>query len=73
MAESEPVSTEVDQLDDAPWLKALRLWLEWNHAFEKATSRMFAGGDDHQRIEDMMDQVDRLRHEAVQLSEELIS
>ena len=54
------------------WRTALSMWLQWNEAHQKVTCRMFQQGQDQQQIEDLMDQLDRLRKEAVARSERLI-
>lgn len=58
--------------ESAEWSKALSMWLEWSSTYEDIISRMFHDGEDTQRLEALMDEMDQLRHEAVELSEGLI-
>jgi hypothetical protein len=53
--------------------KALQLWLRWNDAYEKTTACMFDRGQDRRAIEDLMDQLDQLRLQAVRLSRTVVS
>jgi len=68
----------VDDLASSPsnngvaWKQALNLWLRWNEAHQRVADRMFRTGQDQQQIEDLMDQLDRVRREAVAQSEKLI-
>ena len=54
------------------WRDALQLWLQWNKAHEQVTKSLFDDGNPSQKIEDAMDQLDRMRKQAVTLSEGLI-
>ena len=58
--------------ESAEWGKALSMWLEWSSTYEDIVSRMFHDGEDPQQLEALMDEMDQLRHEAVELSEGLI-
>ena len=55
-----------------PYQKALRLWLQWNQAYENVVTRMFRAGEDRKALEDIMDQMDWLRKDAVELSRHLL-
>ena len=51
---------------------ALRLWLEWNEAYEDLTAQMFQAGGDFAQMEALADQLDQLRQQAVAASRELL-
>ena len=53
--------------------EALQLWLQWNQAHEQITQTLFENGKPSQKLEDVMDHLDRMRKQAVTLSEGLIS
>ncbi len=55
------------------WREALQLWLQWNQAHEQITKTLFEDGKPSQKLEDVMDHLDRMRKQAVTLSEGLIS
>lgn len=52
--------------------EALVMWLRWNDAHEKCTERLFCEHCDPRQTEELLDQLDGLRHEAVRLSHELL-
>jgi hypothetical protein len=52
--------------------EVLRLWLEWNEAYDTITERLFQVGNDRRRQEDLLDQLDALRRKAVKMSEDLL-
>lgn len=52
--------------------EALVLWLRWNEAYEHATAHMFQSGADRERVDALLDEMDRLRYSAVALSHELL-
>ncbi|MDG2409256.1 MAG: hypothetical protein P8M53_09645 [Pirellulales bacterium] len=54
------------------WREALQLWLRWNQAHEQITKTLFEDGKPSQKLEDVMDHLDRMRKQAVSLSEGLI-
>lgn len=54
------------------WREALVLWLRWNQAYEHATERMFQSGHSPAQLQEMMDQMDDLRREAVEQSQQLL-
>ena len=59
-------------LTEERYRKALSMWLRWNDAHEEATTQMFSAGRRVELIEDVLDQIDQLRHEAVLLSRQLL-
>ena len=54
------------------WREALRLWLRWNQAHAQITQTLFEDGKPSQKLEDVMDQLEGMRKQAVALSEDLI-
>jgi hypothetical protein len=58
---------------DPTWRDALQLWLRWNTAHAELTSRMFEVQNNSAMMEDLLDQVEQLRLQAVELSEQLIA
>lgn len=54
------------------WREALVLWLRWNQAYEHVTERMFQAGHNPAQLQEMMDQMDDLRREAVAQSQQLL-
>jgi hypothetical protein len=60
------------RLPDA-WRDAVRLWLQWNTAYERVVQGLYQHGHDPCRLEDLMDQMDQVRRRAVRLSRELLS
>lgn len=54
------------------WREALVLWLRWNQAYEHVTEQMFQAGQDPARLQQLMDQMDDLRREAVAQSQQLL-
>ena len=83
LEEAERLASEcsrLDQLDDAgqpndamALRETLKLWLTWNKAHQAVTSQLFKDGKPGQQAEDMMDELDRMRLQAVESSERLIS
>ena len=65
---------ESEHIADAAgaWREALRLWLRWNQAHDQITRALFENGKPSQKLEDVMDQLDSMRKQAVALSEDLI-
>lgn len=55
------------------WEQVLSLWLEWNEVYERLTEQMFQAGSDPQRIEALLDEADRLRQRATELSRQLLA
>lgn len=54
------------------WREALVLWLRWNQAYEHVTEQMFQAAQDPARLQQLMDQMDDLRREAVAQSQQLL-
>jgi hypothetical protein len=54
------------------WREALLMWLRWNQAYEHVTERMFQPGCNSAQLQEMMDQMDDLRREAIAQSRELL-
>ena len=54
------------------WREALKLWLRWNQAHVQITQTLFEDGKPSQKLEDVMDQLESMRKQAVSLSEDLI-
>lgn len=52
--------------------QALTLWLRWNAAYEQTTSRMFQPGANLDALQQIMDDVDTLRRQAVEMSRDLL-
>jgi hypothetical protein len=52
--------------------EALLLWLRWNDAHQRMTGLLYESRQDQRTVEELLDQLDRLRQEAVQLSQELL-
>ena len=67
-----PLVVDPPPAAEPAWRTAIELWLRWNTAQEKVTAFMFSHGHDRQQVEDLLDQVEQLRHRAVKLSEQLI-
>lgn len=57
---------------DERYRAALELWLRWNAASQSLTQRMFTERENPEKIQVMLDDVDRLRLEAVAASERLL-
>jgi hypothetical protein len=52
--------------------EVLQLWLRWNEESQQLTARMFAERDNSDKLQQMLDDVDRLRMEAVAASQEIL-
>jgi hypothetical protein len=59
--------------DAAAWNRAIGMWLEWSAAYEEVAGRMFEDGEDNEKLEALLDEMDQLRLEAVELSEGLLN
>jgi len=55
------------------WKEALELWLRWNDCYEHVTAAAFAAEGDQQRLEDLMDEMDQVRQQALDLSRRLLA
>lgn len=51
---------------------ALALWMRWNETFERSTAEMFASRSDPTALQDIMDQMDNMRHSAVTASQRVL-
>ena len=51
---------------------ALLLWLRWNSAYERSTAALYDARQNPREQEQIMDQMDQLRQQAVNLSRELL-
>lgn len=52
--------------------QALTLWLRWNAAYEQTTARMFQPGANIDSLQQVMDEMDELRRQAIALSRDLL-
>ena len=57
---------------DSRLRQALALWMQWNEAYERATSRMFDVGANPAQLEAVMDQMDEVRRRAVELTQRVL-
>jgi len=72
-SESHPTPANVALAQTAYQMEAaLRLWLEWNEAYEDLTAQMFQAASDFARMEALADHLDQLRQQAVAASRELL-
>ena len=60
-------------VDLRKWEQVLSLWLEWSELEERLTGDLFTAEGDPQRVEALLDQADRLRKRAVELSHQLLA
>ena len=51
---------------------ALLLWLRWNNAYERVTAAIYDARQDPKKQEQLMDEMDQLRQQAVEISHELL-
>jgi hypothetical protein len=59
--------------DPGTWKEALELWLRWNECYEHVSAEAFAAGGDQRCLEDLMDEMDRVRQQALDLSRRLLA
>lgn len=52
---------------------ALKLWMEWNRAYQELCSLMYAHRYDVGRLESLADELDRLRQRAANMTAQLLS
>lgn len=52
---------------------ALGLWMEWNRAYQELTGLMYSNRYDVKRLENLADELDRLRHRAADLTAQLLA
>jgi hypothetical protein len=67
-----PVSQPVEINGLKAWQEAVMLWLSWNSTNDKLTEKMCKPGCDQQKLEALMDEMDKLRQRAIDLSEQLV-
>ena len=67
-----PVARQPEPSGSDVYREALSLWLEWNRAYEHVTARMFDARHDPAALQELMDQADELRRQAVARSELLL-
>ena len=71
-APSLPVAPRSISIPQA-WKEALELWLRWNHCYEHVTAEAFAASGDQRRLEDLMDEMDQVRRQALALTARLLA
>ncbi len=69
---SSPTSKSSNLAANARYRDAVRMWLQWNEAYETATGRIFEKRSDPQAMQDEMDRMDQLRRQAITFSQELL-
>jgi hypothetical protein len=69
-AAPKPAPLSADPLTQ--WKEAVMLWLSWHSTQEKLTAKMCKPGQDQNKIEALLDEADKLRKRAIELSEDLI-
>ena len=52
---------------------ALKLWMEWNRAYQELSGLMYSHRYDIGRLESLADELDRLRHRAASMTAQLLS
>jgi hypothetical protein len=52
--------------------EVLTLWLRWNEASQQVTDRIFNNRDNPAKLQELLDDVDRIRQEAVSASQQLL-
>jgi hypothetical protein len=57
---------------DVRCLEILRMWLRWNDASQQVTELMYNDRDNPEKLREMLDDLERLRVEAVTASQELL-
>jgi hypothetical protein len=66
-------STRSVDLDQTSRFKAaLELWLRWNDVYQQVTADLFDARKDQTQLTEFMDQMDRLRVEAIEVSRKLL-
>ena len=58
--------------ETASWNRVIGMWLQWSSAYEQVSGRLFEDGENAQKLEALLDEMDQLRLEAVELSEGLL-
>ena len=57
--------------DRPEWNEAIMLWLSWNSTYEKATAKMYKGGN-KEKLRAMVKEMEYLRKQAIELSQGLL-
>ena len=57
--------------DRPDWNEAIMLWLSWNSTYEKATAKMYKGGN-KEKLRAMVNEMECLRKQAIELSQGLL-
>ena len=57
--------------DRPDWNEAIMLWLSWNSTYEKATAKMYKGGN-KEKLRAMVNEMEFLRKQAIELSQGLL-
>ena len=57
--------------DGPDWNEAIMLWLSWNSTYEKATAKMYKGGN-KEKLRAMVNEMEFLRKQAIELSQGLL-
>jgi hypothetical protein len=65
-------ASSLDADEAARWNQVLGMWLQWSTAYEEVAGRMFEEGEDAEKLEALLDEIDQLRLDAVELSEGLL-
>jgi hypothetical protein len=65
-------ASPLDADEATRWNQVLGMWLQWSSAYEEVAGRMFEEGEDAEKLEALLDEIDQLRLDAVELSEGLL-
>ena len=65
-------ASSLDADEAARWNQVLGMWLQWSTAYEEVAGRMFEEGENAEKLEALLDELDQLRLDAVELSEGLL-
>ncbi|HVX13071.1 MAG TPA: hypothetical protein VHC22_17945 [Pirellulales bacterium] len=65
-------SADLPASHDVRCKEVVQMWLRWNDASQQMTERLFEHREDPQRLQEMLDDLDRLRLEAVSASRQLL-
>ena len=58
--------------ETASWNRVIGMWLQWSTAYEEVAGKLFEEGEDTEKLEALLDEMDQLRLDAVELSEGLL-
>ena len=65
-APSDAVANDIVREDSEPeWHSALKMWLRWHEAYQQATANLYKLGFEGAKAEELLDEVEQLRHAAV--------